>query len=265
MRRPGQATGGGGGVPRPHGAWERPGQGPDGCSAGCARTAGAQGPGWDQRGALFANPPAPRARPSLSPWSRLLRGPRLLTCRVAAAPPLLLHLAAQTPAPPTAREDAGRPGCRAGGTIAIAAAAASAHPRSRRSWGRRGAVTELRRAPPPPPTPRPGTPPALAPSPPRWPPCALGTAAPRPRAPLCRQRTTGRGAGGLGRNEKSGGANSTRRPKGSWSQRDAPWHGRVGFLPALRPPAFPALEPARLSGLQLNTFSPKLALSNFVL
>lgn len=86
------------------------------------------------------------------------------------------------------------------------------------------------------------------------------------RAPLCRQRrTTGRGAGGLGRNEKSGGANSTRRPKGSWSQRDAPWHGRVGFLPALRPPAFPALEPARLSGLQLNTFSPKLALSNFVL
>lgn len=107
MRRPGQATGGGGGVPRPLGAWERPGPGPDGCSAGCAGTAGAQGPGWDQRGTLFANPPARRARPSLFPWSRLLRGPQLLTCRVAAAPPLLLHLAAQTPAPPTAREDAG--------------------------------------------------------------------------------------------------------------------------------------------------------------
>ncbi|XP_078205486.1 uncharacterized protein LOC144579303 [Callithrix jacchus] len=72
------------------------------------------------------------------------RGPRPLTCRVAAAPPLLLHLAVPTPAPPAALDDAG-----------LEASSPSPPPpripgaAARR--GRRGAVTETPRAPPPPP------------------------------------------------------------------------------------------------------------------
>lgn len=56
VRRPGHRRWGRGST--------RPTQGPDGCSAGCARAAGAQGSGCDQCAELSANPPAPRARPS---------------------------------------------------------------------------------------------------------------------------------------------------------------------------------------------------------
>lgn len=108
--------------------------------------------------------------------------------------------------------------------------------RSRRSWGRRGAVTELRRAPPPPPDTQawhPACPRTLTTSLASL--CAGAGGSPSSGLPSVGSgRPTGRGAGGLGRNLKSGGANSTRRPKGSRSQRDAPWHGPVGFLPALR-------------------------------
>lgn len=143
------------------------------------------------------------------------------------------------PSPPSRSPDPSsthRPGgCGAGGAIAAAAAAASAHPGAagagaqRRSHqaaeGAAPSAGHLGLAPRLPP----------APSPPRWLPCALGPAAPVLRTPFCRQGPTGRGAGGLGRNDKSGGANSTRRPKGSWSQRGK--HGGMGRWASCQPSA----------------------------
>lgn len=90
--------GGGEGVPRPRGAWERAGQGPDSCPPSRTMTAGAGWPGLDQRSTLFANPPAFRGPVPHSPCGFASgRGPRPLTCRVAAVAPLLLHLATRIP------------------------------------------------------------------------------------------------------------------------------------------------------------------------
>lgn len=179
MRRPGQATGGGGGF---HGPTER-GSGPGRGRMAAPPAAPGQQVRRGRRGALFANPPAPRARPSLFPRSHLLRArgfspagwPQRRPFSISQPRPQLhpspgrmqgardagLEAPSPSPLPPPPR-------------IPGAAGAGGAEAQSPSCGGRR----PLHR------TPRPGTPPALVPSPPRWPPCALGPAAPRPPGSL---------------------------------------------------------------------------------
>lgn len=164
----------GGGVPRPSRAWEPAGPGEKATlQAAPGRQVRGAGPGPAQpRSSLSRRPPG--AVSGIVGLSSS-RGPRPLTCRVAAAPPLL-HLAVRTPAPPAALDDAG-----------LEASSPSPPPpripgaAARR--GRRGAVTETPRAPPSPPDTRAWRP-ACAPHPPRLrrlPPGAQSPATPAAR------------------------------------------------------------------------------------
>lgn len=202
---------------------------------------------------------------------------------MAAAPPLLLHLAAQTPAPRASENDAG-----------LEASSPSPPPPripgAAASRGRGGAVTEPRRAPPPPPDTqarRPACavhphrccsaarPPSSAP---REVPQPRGSAVPGVPAPWGSLQLPGRRASGPGtEEEKGGGTDGTQRPSGGLaSQGGTPWNGRGGgptlprrrvcrppwrlARPAAHRPALRVQEGARLGPLRAaaNTFSPRL-------
>lgn len=138
-----QGMGSGELVLRPATAREPAPQGRDGFHAGRARRAGARGRAWSSAAQLLLTRRLPGARPSRPPRGVLLRGPRPLTCPVAAAPP---PSSISQPGPQLRPPPGTRPGLR--------------HHRHRRrrlrasreppSRGRRGAVTETPRAPPPP-------------------------------------------------------------------------------------------------------------------
>lgn len=180
------------------------------CPAGCARTAGAPGPG--PASALPANPPAP-GRPSLVTRGLFPQGPtaaHLPGGRSAAPPP-----PSRSPDPSPALRPGGR---RAGGIIAVA----SAHPGSR-CRGEPGAQRRRHRAaagaaPSAPsaghPGRRPARPRALAASRASR---RAGAAARRPAPREVRRsgaRATRWGDGGQGEGPGRGGASTAQRPAG---------------------------------------------------
>lgn len=119
--------------------------GRDGFPAGRASRAGARRPGLEQRSRAPPTPPASRGPALPAPAGASSSGARGLS--PARWPQRRPPPPSRSPDPSSAR----RPGRgRARGIIAIAAAA-SAHPGSRRAGGRRSAVTETPGAPPPPP------------------------------------------------------------------------------------------------------------------
>ena len=233
----------------PRGAGEPAGQARDGFPAGRARSAGARRPGLDLCGRLLVHPAASRGPALPVPaGSSSSRGPWPLTCPVAAAPPLLLHIAARTPAPPAAREDAGLEASSPSPPpprIPGAAASRGAEAQARRRRGRR--------LPPPGRTLRLGAPPAPAPSTTRGPPVAPGPDRCRrsnlrpPRrarsqarrfaarvvaAPRGCYELTHRGRGGadwVERRAKVGAPTDTARPVGALALRGwRPWTARRG-------------------------------------
>lgn len=131
-------------VSRPGRAREPARQGRDGSLQAAPGGQVRGGRAWSSATALLLNRRLPGARPSRPPRGVLLRGPRPLTCPVAAAPP---PSSISQPGPQRRQPPGTRPGSR--------------HHRHRRrrlrasreppSRGRRGAVTETPRAPPPPP------------------------------------------------------------------------------------------------------------------